>query len=778
MRRSSQIQVQRLPEQSRQRFVVARSALLTGLVLACWAGHSKAATYAPWLTQIGITDSIMSASNWGKGQVLGVVDTGINPNHVAFAAGQVSTTLSSCAAVTFTCSNGFMDDNGHGTSVAGIAAGNKTFAYSSSYGGYTVTANSVISVAPNANIIAEKVLNASGSGYSTDVANGLRKAADAGAAVINLSLTWGNTSDVISAINYAASKGAIIVWAGGNDAKALLSGANSNGLTAAAISQLVLVGSVSPTNTLSSFSNTPGSGSLVSTTNAKTGYAARWIMAPGQSIIAPYVSAGTSGWGYWTGTSMAAPVISGSLLLLESAWPILKTNRTAANLLLSTTTDLGAVGVDTTFGNGLANLTKAFQPSGTLTVTKTNGSSVAVTSLTGGMITSGALGSLSAVQTKLAAYTAFDSYTRNFSVNLSGLIKTPSTTASLNPLPTNVNTGPTKIKLADGGELGYWQGLDANPAEQLGRFDYNAEAAIDRRIGYALLTDSRGATLAMGYGYPAGYAYGRALYGNDEMARLADESGILQMNGLAQGGGLLSYGMPVSDTTRVALSWSGNPTPANPGAAPWTPEWARLSANQFNAGLTHRLDERYTVGLNLGLLNERHGLLGSTYETGSALDLGTQNRTLSVGFAFGIRLDPSRNLLLEAGIANTQAASAEGLLTGASAIHARAWGVTYLQKDLQRSGDQMMVSVKQPLRVNGGQVGVVMPGVDADGLPLYRTEWASLVPGGREIDYKLSYTTPLRGTQSLGLQAVARRDAFNIAGNNTTSVGATWAMKF
>ena len=766
------------PSKADQQRFVMRSALLAGLILGCWAHESHAATYAPWLKQIGINDSIMSAGNWGKGQVLAVVDTGINPNHAAFAAGQVSTTLSSCAAVTFKCSNGYMDDNGHGTSVAAIAAGNKTFSSSSSYGGYTVTANSVISVAPNANIIAEKVLNAAGSGYSTDVANGIRKAADAGASVINLSLTWGNTSDKVAAINYAASKGAFIVWAGGNDAKALLSGANTSGLTATAISRLILVGSVSPTNSLSSFSNTPGTGGLVSTTNAKTNYSARWIMAPGQSIIAPYVTAGNNAWGYWTGTSMAAPVISGALLLLQSAWPILKTNGTAANLLLSTTTDLGAVGIDTTYGTGLANLTKAFQPYGSLTVTKTNGSSVAVTSLTGSMITSGALGSLSAVQSKLANYTAFDSYTRNFSVNLSGLIKSPSTTASLNPLPTNVNSGPTKIKLANGAELGYWQGSEANPADLLGRFAYNAENAIDRRIGYALLTDTRGATLAMGYGYPAGYAYGRALYGNDEMARLADESGILQLNGLAQGGGLFSYGVPWSETTRIAVSWSGNPTPATPANALGTPDWQQASGNQFNAGITHQLDANYTVGVNLGVLNERHGLMGSTYETGSALDLGAQNRTYNLGLALGMRLDASRNLLLEAGFATTRAVSGTGLLAGASDVHARAWGVTYLQKDLQRSGDQLLFSVKQPLRVSNGQIGVMMPGVDADGVPVYQTEWASLVPDGREIDYKLAYTTPLTATQILGLQALVKRDAYNIAGNNNASIGATWAMKF
>lgn len=82
-------------------------------------------TPAPWLTQMGVTNAILSAANWGSGQVLGVVDTGIVASNPVFAPSQVSTSLSSCAAVSFKCSNGVLDDNGHGTAVASIAAANK-----------------------------------------------------------------------------------------------------------------------------------------------------------------------------------------------------------------------------------------------------------------------------------------------------------------------------------------------------------------------------------------------------------------------------------------------------------------------------------------------------------------------------------------------------------------------------------------------------------------------------------------------------------------------------
>jgi hypothetical protein len=50
---------------------------------------------------------------------------------------------------------------------------------------------------------------------------------------------------------------------------------------------MIFVGSVNTKNTLSSFSDTAGTGNLVSTNNVQTSYSSRWIMAGGENIIAP-----------------------------------------------------------------------------------------------------------------------------------------------------------------------------------------------------------------------------------------------------------------------------------------------------------------------------------------------------------------------------------------------------------------------------------------------------------------------------------------------------------
>ena len=84
---------------------VPRKALFLALASAAFgiATQARAQPVAPWLVQMKLTPTILSAGKWGTGQVLGVVDTGIVAGNSAFAAGQVSNALSSCAAVTFRC---------------------------------------------------------------------------------------------------------------------------------------------------------------------------------------------------------------------------------------------------------------------------------------------------------------------------------------------------------------------------------------------------------------------------------------------------------------------------------------------------------------------------------------------------------------------------------------------------------------------------------------------------------------------------------------------------
>lgn len=104
------------------------------------------------------------------------------------------------------------DDHGHGTHVAGTIAQ------------LTNNGVGVAGVAPGVKLMPLKVLNASGYGTISDIAAAIRYAADNGAQVINMSLGGPFSSRILhKAVQYAHSKGVVIVCAAGNSSRSGLS---------------------------------------------------------------------------------------------------------------------------------------------------------------------------------------------------------------------------------------------------------------------------------------------------------------------------------------------------------------------------------------------------------------------------------------------------------------------------------------------------------------------------------------------------------------------------
>lgn len=289
------------------------------------------------------------------------------------------------------------DDNGHGTAVAGTAAASGN------------NSTGVAGVAWGVSILPVKVMGANGSGTHSAIANGINFSADRGARVINLSLGSTSSSRTLqSAVNYAYNKGCLLIAAAGNNG-------NSTPVYPAAYSNVVAVSALNKADTLPSWSNY---GSYVD------------VSAPGDGITTTWPS---NSYITISGTSFASPIVAGAAALALSVNPAL-TPKSATDLLLATSDDLGAPGYDVYFGSGRVNAAKLVStavpvadttaPVTTLTNPKDGASIAGLRSVTISVSSSDNVGVTKAeiyINGRLTATSSAGSY--NFSWNTSKLAK-------------------------------------------------------------------------------------------------------------------------------------------------------------------------------------------------------------------------------------------------------------------------------------------------------------------------------------------------------------------
>lgn len=725
------------------------TAIAVSAVLGCadaWADTYNFGYSASWFGQIGLTQAILNNANGGNGYKVGIVDTGINLSS-ANLAGRIDTANSGCAAVSFGCAS-VADNNGHGSSVAMILGGANPSA-----------STLMMGVAPKVTFVAAKSLSAAGSGTDADVAAGLRKAADGGANVINVSITYIPTANIINAINYAAGKGAVIVWAAGNSNTQMWNGNTT--LSAEAAKRIIYVGAVDGNNVKASFSNTAGSYGVVAN-GATTAYKDLWLMAPGVNIVAGSKDAN---YYYWSGTSMSAPVVTGAVALIETAWPILHKNGTTAKLLLSTAKDLGAAGSDATYGKGELSLGNAWKPQGDLMLQNSNGTYTLLKTMTS-ISYSGAL-SGAALKTYMQNYTSFDSYYRNFSIDLTGLVGTKPTTTGAKIAASGTAAAPTVTsykKALAGGAYATVSMAESMPA---GAFN---ETTTARQYSMKMV-EADGRTFAYGAGMAASAGFADALWG--EQATEVTAAGAHGVMGLADGGKYGAVVVPLNGDTRLGMSWSG----VRPEAGL---DWNAIDARAMSFGITSRVSKDVTLGFNLGSVIEHHGVLGSSYDPQGLMSMGEKNRTMALGLTASIALNRKTQLALDLGVARTApgAGSAGSLLGNTDTLLSRQMGAALSSRDVGRDGDVLTVALRKPLRLISGSTEMTVSDVAADGTPIAKSIRASLVPTGSQTDLTIGYSLPLRKNQALSFNASHSKDVGNVAGEKATGVGVSFNMRF
>lgn len=241
--------------------------------------------------------------------VVAVLDTGVSSSHADFTGKLLDGISMMDKDYTF-------DQHSHGTHVAGTVVD--------------------LTQGTNVKILPVQVLDpVTGKGTTLSAASGVQWASEHGADVINMSLTAktgvaSGSHYLDRAVNQAVANQVVVVAAAGNAAS------ETDLYCPAHIPELLCVSAIDSKDQLASFSNY---GSAVD------------LAAPGVSIQ----SAVPNGYGYKSGTSMAAPHVAAAAALVKTALPD-ATSSKIGSLLTESSDDLGDAGWDEKYGSGVVNL--------------------------------------------------------------------------------------------------------------------------------------------------------------------------------------------------------------------------------------------------------------------------------------------------------------------------------------------------------------------------------------------------------------------------------------
>jgi len=313
----------------KRRGLLAGALVVASVALLAAPAHAdtvRAAEY--WLDSYGIRAAWSTTR--GEGVTIAVIDTGVDGSVPELRGAVISgADFSGLGAADGQTPVGPADERDHGTMVASLAAGRGT-------GGD----NGVIGAAPAATILPISIGFGEGSTTSDDqIAEAVRYAVDAGASVINMSLTrntleWPTSWD--DAFLYAMDHDVVIVAAAGNRG----SGTTQVGAPATMPGVLTVAGV-----------DSKGAASFDASAQGIT----IGVAAPSEDLVGAVPGGGHV---IWNGTSGATPIVAGIVALVRAAHPDLD----AANVIeriVTTAKDAGTQGTDPIYGFGLVDASAA-----------------------------------------------------------------------------------------------------------------------------------------------------------------------------------------------------------------------------------------------------------------------------------------------------------------------------------------------------------------------------------------------------------------------------------
>lgn len=709
----------------------------------------------------------------GSGVTIGIVDSGIDSDSPEFA-GRISAASRDVAG-----SRGVDNtDSDHGTNVAMVAAAARD---NTGIMGIAYQSQVAMFRADTPGTCATEKADDPKSGCTfadSAIARGISAAAAAGARVINLSLGGGTPGSAVrSAVASAAASGIVVIVSAGNDGDSTEAGIDPNNpdpfataLRAAGNGNVIIAGSVNADNTVSVFSNRAGS------------EAAFYLMARGHRVCCSYkdgvIEVGTNADGVkvnyvFSGTSFAAPQISGAVALLRQAFPNLTATQ-VVDLLLKTAKDAGDTGTDAIYGRGILDIAAAFAPQGQTALAGTTtavplGDTLGVTSPPMGDApgTSGSLGTV-----------VLDSYQRAYRMDIPSQLKA----AQLQPRLLGALMSDTRQLGFSGQNLSMSFSVDGRQAAlrqavqsplKLGSRDAEMARVLAARvvarispkaqIAFSLAQGADGLVMQMqGRQQPAFFVAGAA----------DQDFGFARSNlvGAAARREVGKWGVTLAaDQGRVVAS----AVPDNPASALGRERDARVA--RFGVTFDRRFGDVATA-FGANWVNEERSVLGARFLNGLGGN-GADSLFADAGMQWSLANDWQIGAAARAGLTMPRS---NALVAGSSRLWTSAWSIDATRFGLFQARDSLSLRLSQPLRVEGGGLNLTLP-VDysyAGQATTFGTVPLSLTPQGRELAAEINWRGSLfDGSAMLGVYH--RRNPGHFAAiPSDTGVAASWSRKF
>ena len=627
-------------------------------------------------------------------------------------------------------------NNGHGAAVGSLIMG-------------SVDGSGIMGVLPtgSANVVVYDPYDATGTTNWTDVGKGVTALANtvfkkdgAPTGVINASL--GEPGYTLSpgwntALSSGAAYGHNLVVAAGNEGASQTTNVPWN---FSKNPTLIIVGSTGLDGTISNFSNQPGEACLLATGQLSCSEANKlkyhFITAPGELVL---VSDGNGGVTRQTGTSLAAPLVSGAIALLQTRWPWLANySEETAQIILKSATPKGTnPGADPVYGVGALNIAASEAPlsfSQMTYYTVTNGkvsSTATPVATVVSQIKSGTQASWNASKLSFTAIETIGATHRDFQIPLASSLvgQTVSTEAGTQLFQSYLNTGIrawvaggakfAEEKTASGVPLGFmassvpmgrFNGFEVRMAMSPRETTYGyRQGGVTQNAEVALIGKTQ--SLRFGYGEGASVIDGQLGFSqrSDYQGQRAGANPLL---GLASGGAFLDYRVALND--RISFNAGATQRRDQRESSQFglqLPSGVNsiYAANAQHFGVDVAVTDTLVIHTGLSRLHEGSALLGLQSLAPDALNAGSNTTGASIGLDWAFT--PKLALSATTTMARTTTTSGQSLQTGGSGLGSTAGEVALTRSQLFAKHDRLRLSFAQGMKVTSGSLNYAGYGV-------------------------------------------------------------------